>query len=123
MQGSAGDEQCLNFHKQVLPQVDSSCGCCGRWALVDKASVIVRYPLEATRVINGKNFIEYMMDEARAAGFNMLRLFGHGVEEATRLQTAPGNYCELRKIFGEGVFPCSKWWQTSSLSSIELTDI
>ena len=38
-----------------------------------------------------------MFDQARDAGFNIVRLFGHGEETSFMLQTAPGRYDE--KIF------------------------
>ncbi|GMH38699.1 hypothetical protein BSKO_06583 [Bryopsis sp. KO-2023] len=68
--------------------------CTFRWALVDTASWIVRFPPAATNVVEGKNPIVWMMDEAVKAGFNMLRLFGHGAEPPYKLQISPGVYDE-----------------------------
>lgn len=64
-----------------------------RWALLETAVAILSMPEEATIVRDGKNAIEWMFDEARRVGFNMLRLFGHGVEPETQLQRSPGKKC------------------------------
>ena len=42
----------------------------------------------------GENYVTKVFDQARDAGFNLVRVFGHGEETSFMLQTAPGQYDE-----------------------------
>lgn len=42
----------------------------------------------------GENYVTKVFDQARDAGFNLVRIFGHGEETSFMLQTAPGQYDE-----------------------------
>jgi len=58
--------------------------------MLELAAAILQLPDEATNVIEGKNPVVWMMDEARKVGFNMVRLFAHG--DKVPMQVAPGEY-------------------------------
>ena len=42
----------------------------------------------------GDNYVTKVFDQAKDAGFNLVRVFGHGEETSFMLQTSPGNYDE-----------------------------
>lgn len=60
--------------------------------MLELASTIIQLPEEATKVLEGKNPVEWMLDEGRKVGFNMLRLFAHG--DKSPMQLTPGEYNE-----------------------------